>query len=580
VPSTTAVFPRTFTAATSYPPDDPYLSGAPAQRLIEFFDTKGLAALKNEDRAEAWYADWIQYQAEHRLYAAVLSPREYSTLGHELDLLNLTRFLEVFAYCSPAHGYSLQVSFLGLFPILMGTRPELKREAVAALEAGGMFALGASEKHHGSDLLANDFTLREVRPGNFIAKGRKHYIGNANCAALVTILARREASGAKDDRPRRPLPVLFALRTSSPGYRAVEKIRTIGIRQAFVGSFEVNDQPVPEADVFAEGRGAWDAVFGTVTLGKFFLGFGSIGICQRALLEAVTHMRSRTLYGKRVIDMPHIRPLVARAYARLLAMKLYAYRTLDYVRSASAKDRRYLLYCAVQKSRVSTEGVKVISLLSECIGAKGFESDTWFETALRDVQLIPSLEGSTHINLGQAAQFIPRYFASDPTGPSSPPSHLTGQAPAGENPYLFEARTGAINSIVFADPRNCFRPLESLENVRIFTRQMDAFATFQSQAPGKGMLADEEGSLLMGKCLSMIAYAQLIAENATIAGLELPEIDAVFELLVNDFSTLGLPLAAFPLCQRSRALVERIVVAPQYASAGWDSLARRAAAFG
>ena len=88
--------------------------------------------------------------------------------------------------------------------------------------------------------------------------------------------------------------------------------------------------------------------------------------------------------------MPHIRATTAQAYARLTAMKLYAYRALDYVHAASADDRRYLLFCAVQKAKVSTEGVKVMSLLSECIGAKGFESDTYFEMALRDSSSSPA----------------------------------------------------------------------------------------------------------------------------------------------------------------------------------------------
>jgi hypothetical protein len=43
--------------------------------------------------------------------------------------------------------------------------------------------------------------------------------------------------------------------------------------------------------------------------------------------------------------------------------------------AASVEDQRYLLLCAVQKARVSTEGVKVMALLSDCIGARGFEAD-------------------------------------------------------------------------------------------------------------------------------------------------------------------------------------------------------------
>ena len=115
---------------------------------------------------------------------------------------------------------------------------------------------------------------------------------------------------------------------------------------------------------------------------------------------------------------------VIRAWLRLTAMKLYAYRALDYVHAASGSDRRYLLFCAVQKAKVSTEGLKVMSLLQECIGAKGFESSGYFEMALRDIQLIPSLEGSMHINLGLAVQFIPRVFRS--TGFDSRPATVAG----------------------------------------------------------------------------------------------------------------------------------------------------------
>src|SRR6476660_2760561 len=134
--------------------------------------------------------------------------------------------------------------------------------------------------------------------------------------------------------------------------------------------------------------------------------------------------------------MPHIRSMMAQAYARLTAMKLYAYRALDYVHAATAFDRRYLLVAAVQKARVSTEGVQVMALLSECSGAKGFESDTYFEMALRDVHLIPGLEGSTHINLGLTAQFIPKYFAGESANLIDPKSLSAGEAAAGENSYL------------------------------------------------------------------------------------------------------------------------------------------------
>ena len=432
-----AIYPLAFSAGRRSNATDIYLADSSIRKLVEFFEKKGLAAVKEEDQRQQWYGDWIAYQAQHHLYAAVLSPKSFSTLGYEFDLLKLTRFLEVFAYFSPAHGYSLQVTFLGLFSILMGANSALKREAVAGLESGGLLAFGVSEKSHGSDLLANEFTLEKNRPGHLMANGKKYYIGNANAAVMISIFARMNDERSRGKR--RP-PVLFALRPKpSKGFGTAKKIKTFGIRAAFVGEFEVENHELPESDLIAEGRQAWDAVLGTVALGKFFLGFGSIGICEHAIEEAIGHITYRILYGKPAIDMPHIGSATAQAYARLTGMKLYAYRALDYIHGCSEADRRYLLFAAVQKAKVSTEGVKVIALLSECLGAKGFEADTYFEMALRDIQLIPGLEGSTHVNLGLAAQFARKYFGEYDPNLADPKSLIAGDAAAGENSYLMEA---------------------------------------------------------------------------------------------------------------------------------------------
>ena len=193
------------------------------------------------------------------------------------------------------------------------------------------------------------------------------------------------------------------------------------------------------------------------------------------MAEAVAHLRGRMLYGRPVIEMPHIRSKAAHAFARLSAMKLFAYRALDYVYAASPADRRYLLFNAVQKAKVSTEGVKVVALLSECIGARAFEADTYFEMALRDVQLIPGLEGSAHINLALAAQFAPRYFGSDQATFPDPASSAAGEIPARENPYLMEARSSGIEGIAFGSFARAFEPLQAIANVRLFARQASAF---------------------------------------------------------------------------------------------------------
>lgn len=548
-----------------------YLNDPSARKLVEFFDAKGLAAIKEEDRREQWYEDWISYQAEHRLYASVLSPKEFSSSSSQLDLLRLTRFLEVFAYCSPSHGYSLQVTFLGLFSILMGTNTALKREAVQAIEAGGLLAFGVSEKQHGSDLFGNEFTVRETDDGHFIANGTKYYIGNANAAAIISVLAQRE--GPAKGRDKRVPFVHIALRPDrSTGVQNVRKIRTFGVRAGYVGEFDVKDYVVAKEDVIAGGRKAWDAVFGTVTLGKFFLGFGSIGICEHALHEAMLHLRGRILYGKPVIEMPHIRWIATQAYARLTAMKLYAFRALDYVHTAHQRDRRYLLFNAVQKAKVSTDGVRVMALLSECVGAMGFEADTYFEMALRDTQLIPKLEGSAHINLGLTARFLPRYFSKPDPRLVDPKSLVGGEIESRENPYLMEARTGSINAIAFPDFLKAYQPLNSIANVRLFVNQIKAFRLFLIASRLKGNQGEDlAAAMALGQCLAIICYGQLIAENSMKLNVPIQIVNVIFHLLVEDLSAAALTLAGYAGVDAVRRLfIRRAIAVPRTPQSDWD----------
>ena len=553
-----------------------YFDHDAARALFEFFQTKGLAALKREDADERWYADWIDFQARHHIYARLLSPRHYSTVGGEMDLLRLARFLELFAYFSPAHGYSLQVTCLGLFAILMGQNEALKREAVSALEAGGLLGFAVSERRHGSDLLANDFTIHERQPGEFIANGTKYYIGNSNSASLIAILARRQPrDGVAAAGPvRRSPPVLFAMRPPhAPAFRDERKIRTLGVRAACVGEFSVSNHVFGPEDLIAAGRSAWEAVRGTVTLGKFLLGFGSVGICERAMAEKVAHVKGRVLYGKPVIEMPHIRTKAAQAFARLSAMKLYAFRALDYLYAASSTDRRYLLFNAVQKAKVSTEGVVVMRLLLECMGAKGFEADTYFEMALRDIQLIPALEGSAHINLALAAQLVPRYFAVPDGTLPQPPSAVLGEIGSKENPYLMEGRSIDVAAVAFGAFEKSFEPLSSIPNVRLLVRQANAFAQFsRAHQPHTLFARDSEPALASGQCVAAIAYAQLIAENCVKFRIPKPQVSAMFHCLVLDLASAATALASTSpdLPMPARLLLRRMIVLPKATAAQWD----------
>jgi acyl-CoA dehydrogenase len=231
---------------------------------------------------------------------------------------------------------------------------------------------------------------------------------------------------------------------------------------------------------------------------------------------------------------------------------------------------------------VSTEGVRVVEALSACVGAKGFEADTYLEMALRDARLIPGLEGSAHINLAMTAQFTPRYFGDagqEISSPeiTSPASLVAGQAQRTENPYLMEARTTGVSTIAFGHYLRAYVGLLRIPNVRQFAKQARAFRRFVRGRPSASFdPADTQLALAVGQCVATLAYGQLIAEHSCRLDVEPQMVSAIFHLLVADLSAAALAVEAMPqLDATDRARVHRMVSAPRTPQADWDWVSTR-----
>ena len=80
--------------------------------------------------------------------------------------------------------------------------------------------------------------------------------------------------------------------SSSPptaGTRRYELVKNVVNSQNYVSEFALDDYPVAPSDILHTGTDAFDAALNTVNVGKFNLGFASIGICEHAFYEAITH---------------------------------------------------------------------------------------------------------------------------------------------------------------------------------------------------------------------------------------------------------------------------------------------------
>ncbi len=499
------------------------------RKTIAFFEGKGKKKLLEDYYAREWYGEFLEYVGKERIFASMCTPAGEGAPDARWDTWRICEFAEILGFYGLQYWYTWQVSVLGLGPIWMSDNEALRKRAAQALEDGGIFAFGLSEKTHGADIYSTDMVLTRDGEG-WLANGRKYYIGNGNKAAIVSTFGRLENSDEY---------VFFAADPRHPNYHLVKNVVS---SPNYVSEFELRDYPVREEDLLHRGRPAWNAALNTVNIGKVNLGWASIGICTHALYEAINHAHNRMLYGKRVTDMSHVRRMLVEAHARLVAMKLFALRAADYMRTASSDDRRYLLYNPMVKMKVTTQGEAVINLLWDVIAAKGFEKGTYFSQAAIDIRGLPKLEGTVHVNIALIAKFMPNFFFNPADYPE-----IGRQDHDRNDDFLFhQGSAGGLGQIRFHDYRRAFDGID-LPNVRLFAEQAEAFREMLAAAPpGPDQMQDIDFLLAAGEIFALVVYAQLILENARIYDIDEDLLDQIFEFMVRDVSEAALQLLAQP----------------------------------
>jgi acyl-CoA dehydrogenase len=220
--------------------------------------------------------------------------------------------------------------------------------------------------------------------------------------------------------------------------------------------------------------------------------------------------RPHLFNGNYVTDFPHIRQLFVDAYARLCAMRMFASRAADYMRSASAEDRRYLLYNPMVKMKVTTQGEEVINLLWDVIAAKGFEKDTYFEMAARDIRALPKLEGTVHVNMALIIKFMANYFFN----PGQFPEIGTVDAPANDDFLFNQGPTKGLGKNPVPRLQDRLRQRRSAQCPGFQGADRPAGGTADDCRPDKEQVKDIDFLLNLGELFTLVAYGQLLIEKA------------------------------------------------------------------
>jgi len=494
------------------------------QKVIDFFEQMGLEKIKSDWHSKVWNHDFVDFMKDNQIMATLMTPAGYGDADACWDTWRNATFAEIIGFYGITYWYTFQVSMLGLVPVWTGSNEALKHKTVKLLKEGRVFAFGLSEKEHGADIYSSEMSLAPVGDGTYLANGSKYYIGNGNEAAITSMFGKMADSGE------------FVFFAADSGHAAYECVKNTVEEPNYVAEIALHDYPITPAEIMETGPKAWDNMLNTINVCKFNLGFGSLGLAAHAFYEALDHAAKRKLYGGFVTDFPHVRQLFVDSYCRLAAMRLFADRAIDYMRSASAEDRRYLLYNPIVKMKVTSQGEQVVRQLHEIIAAKGFEKEPFFEIANHEAGMLPKLEGTTHVNMALIVKFMKNFLFESTEYPDIGKCIETA-----DDTFLFDqGPTHGLGKVQFHDYGLAYEDFET-PNIELFKRQIAAFRCLLLKAgPDKAQSRDIDYMLALGECFCMIAYGQLLLENAPYFKVGDDLLEQIFDFMVRDMSAFAL----------------------------------------
>jgi putative acyl-CoA dehydrogenase len=301
------------------------------------------------------------------------------------------------------HTCPISMTYSGM--AALGANPELAREwgprltsrsydsrfLPASQKSGAILGMGMTEKQGGSDVRAN--TTRAERIGSsdeFVVTGHKWFCSAPMCDAFL-ILAQADKG----------LSCFFLPRWTPSGDKNnffLQRLkRKLGNRSN--ASSEVEFDGAWARLLGEEGRGV-STIIEMVQHTRLDCVLAAAALMRQALVQAVHHAQYRSAFGKKLVDQPLMRNVLADLSLESQAGTLLAMRIAQSFdeRGADGRERSFSrIATAIAKFWLCKRATVHVGEALECLGGNGYVEDSGMPRLYREAPLYSIWEGSGNV---------------------------------------------------------------------------------------------------------------------------------------------------------------------------------------
>jgi putative acyl-CoA dehydrogenase len=256
---------------------------------------------------------------------------------------------------------------------------------------GITLGMGMTEKQGGSDVRANTTVATPLAAhGEYALRGHKWFF-SAPMSDGFLVLAQAPAGLTCFLMPRwRP-------DGTRNGFRLMRLKDKVGDWSNASGEVEFDDAWAHR--VGDEGRGI-AIILEMVMLTRLDCTLGSAGLMRMAAAQAIHHCRHRSAFGKRLIDQPSMRNVLADLAIEAEAATAFAMRVAGAVDRASSDSHEAAfarIATAIGKYWTCRRAPAVVNEAQECLGGNGYVEESLLPRLYRQAPLNSIWEGSGNI---------------------------------------------------------------------------------------------------------------------------------------------------------------------------------------
>lgn len=326
-------------------------------------------------------------------------PEEYGGLG--LDMVGKCAIYEELG--KTHNGYTTVIGAhtgIGSVGIVELGTEEQKKKYLPKMATGewiGAFAL--TEPSAGSNA-ANLKTKAEKKGDKYILNGSKHYITNAVCGNVFTVMAVTDPSkGAKGITS-------FIVEKDFPGFIVGNVEKKMGLRGSHSAELFFEDCEVPAENVLGEeGKGYVNALK-ILANGRAGLAARNLGSCEKLLDYSMDYAMQRIQFDKPIFEQQAVQHMLADMATEIELLRSMTYR----VAWMTDQGMRVVKEAAIAKLYGSEVYNRVADLAVQIHAGIGYMKDYPIERFYRDARITKIYEGTSQIQKNIIASELKREF--------------------------------------------------------------------------------------------------------------------------------------------------------------------------